>query len=270
MKVVLDGQGGDELLAGYARFVLPVRARPRCAGPGRARARRASCPTWAGSRAAAASGSSRGRRSRPRQRALGLPPWVRRARRCGATSRAPRPRARGRERPYRSALNNALWNELRREGLPEVLHAEDALSMAFSVESRTPFLDHRLVELCFSLPYTDKIADGWTKSLLRRALADEMPRGDPRAAAQARLPGAGRRVAPARRHVAARCASCCSTARTPRPRHLRPPPPGARADARTSAARRCTRAHRTGRVWALDHARAVVPAVRRRRAVVTP
>ena len=47
--------------------------------------------------------------------------------------------------------------------------------MAFSVESRTPFLDHRLVELCFSLPYTDKIADGWTKSILRRALADTVP-----------------------------------------------------------------------------------------------
>ena len=47
--------------------------------------------------------------------------------------------------------------------------------MAFSVESRTPFLDHRLVELCFSLPYTDKIAGGWTKSILRRALADAVP-----------------------------------------------------------------------------------------------
>jgi asparagine synthase (glutamine-hydrolysing) len=57
-----------------------------------------------------------------------------------------------------------------------VLHAEDALSMAFSVESRTPFLDHRLVELCFSLPFTDKIADGWTKSILRRALRDDVPR----------------------------------------------------------------------------------------------
>src|SRR5205823_5494765 len=79
------------------------------------------------------------------------------------------------EQPYRSRVNNLLWHELRREGLPEVLHAEDALSMAFSVESRTPFLDHRLVELCFSLPFTDKIAGGWTKSILRRALRDDVP-----------------------------------------------------------------------------------------------
>ncbi|HEY8777862.1 MAG TPA: asparagine synthase-related protein, partial [Gaiellaceae bacterium] len=77
--------------------------------------------------------------------------------------------------PYHSRLNNELWDELTTNGLPEVLHAEDALSMAFSVESRTPFLDHRLVELCFSLPYTDKIAGGWTKSILRRALADAVP-----------------------------------------------------------------------------------------------
>jgi asparagine synthase (glutamine-hydrolysing) len=47
--------------------------------------------------------------------------------------------------------------------------------MAFSIESRTPFLDHRLVELCFSLPYSEKIRDGWTKSLLRRSLAGLVP-----------------------------------------------------------------------------------------------
>jgi asparagine synthase (glutamine-hydrolysing) len=48
--------------------------------------------------------------------------------------------------------------------------------MAFSVESRTPYLDHRLVELCFSLPYWEKISDGWSKSVQRRALRDLLPR----------------------------------------------------------------------------------------------
>jgi len=80
------------------------------------------------------------------------------------------PRARG-PRPFGSLLNNVLWNGLRQHGLPEILHSEDALSMAFSVESRTPFLDHRLVEFCFSLPSEDKISHGWTKSLLRRSMA---------------------------------------------------------------------------------------------------
>lgn len=47
--------------------------------------------------------------------------------------------------------------------------------MAFSVEARPPFLDHRLVEFCFSLPFWEKIRAGWTKHLLRRALAEELP-----------------------------------------------------------------------------------------------
>lgn len=69
-----------------------------------------------------------------------------------------------------------LWDGLRHNGLPESLHSADALSMAFSVESRAPFLDHRLVELCFSLPFDDKISDGWTKHLLRRSLNGLVPR----------------------------------------------------------------------------------------------
>src|SRR5690348_16435520 len=67
------------------------------------------------------------------------------------------------DRPYQSRLNNALWRELRYVGLPELLHADDAISMAFSLESRLPFLDHRLVEFCFSLQYDEKMSEGWTK-----------------------------------------------------------------------------------------------------------
>jgi asparagine synthetase B (glutamine-hydrolysing) len=79
------------------------------------------------------------------------------------------------ERPFASRLNNTLWAELRHAGLPETLHSEDAISMAFSLESRPPFLDHRLVEFCFSLPYDWKMGRGWTKRLLREATADILP-----------------------------------------------------------------------------------------------
>jgi len=79
------------------------------------------------------------------------------------------------ERPYRSHLNNALWREFTTVGLPEALHSVDALSMAFSLETRTPFLDHRLVEFMFGLPYHQKMGDGYTKNLLRRALARDLP-----------------------------------------------------------------------------------------------
>jgi asparagine synthase (glutamine-hydrolysing) len=153
VKVVLDGQGGDELLAGYPRDVLPYLID---------RVRR---------------GASGTRRPVGLLREIAELGKLEASRRWFLLTAARRylrdPRARG-ARPYASMLNNVLWNGLR-HGLPEVLHAEDALSMAFSVESRTPFLDHRIVELCFSLPFHDKISDGWTKSLLRRSLTGVVP-----------------------------------------------------------------------------------------------
>jgi asparagine synthase (glutamine-hydrolysing) len=47
--------------------------------------------------------------------------------------------------------------------------------MAHSREARVPFLDHRLVELAFSLPRELKISQGRTKVVLRRALGDLVP-----------------------------------------------------------------------------------------------
>jgi hypothetical protein len=77
--------------------------------------------------------------------------------------------------PYRSRLNNSLWYELSAAGLPELLRAEDGLGMAFSLESRLPFLDHRLVEFAFRLGFDEKIGGGWTKRILRRATQDLLP-----------------------------------------------------------------------------------------------
>lgn len=47
--------------------------------------------------------------------------------------------------------------------------------MAHSLEARVPFLDHRLVELAFSLPGDELIRNGRTKDIVRRALADLLP-----------------------------------------------------------------------------------------------
>ena len=47
--------------------------------------------------------------------------------------------------------------------------------MINGIEVRMPFLDHRLVEFVFSLPYTYKIRNGYTKALIRDALHDIMP-----------------------------------------------------------------------------------------------
>lgn len=59
--------------------------------------------------------------------------------------------------------------------LPSLLRYEDKNSMAFSVEARLPFLDHRLVELVFSLPFETLINKGWTKYILRKAVSGKIP-----------------------------------------------------------------------------------------------
>lgn len=53
-------------------------------------------------------------------------------------------------------------------GLQDLLRYEDRNSMAFSIESRVPFLDHRLVELSIALKNDWKINNGWTKYILRK------------------------------------------------------------------------------------------------------
>jgi len=55
------------------------------------------------------------------------------------------------------------------------LRYEDKNSMAFSIETRTPFIDYRLVELVFSIPACYKIHKGWTKFLLRESTVGLLP-----------------------------------------------------------------------------------------------
>ncbi|MEO6189616.1 MAG: asparagine synthase (glutamine-hydrolyzing) [Saprospiraceae bacterium] len=74
-----------------------------------------------------------------------------------------------------SDLSQSLYDTLRVSMIPHLLHWEDRNSMACSIESRVPFLDHRLVEFMFSLPNEEKIDHGLTKTLLRRSLKNELP-----------------------------------------------------------------------------------------------
>jgi asparagine synthase (glutamine-hydrolysing) len=60
-------------------------------------------------------------------------------------------------------------------GMQDLLRYEDRNSMAFSIESRVPFLDHRLVEFTLALPESEKIAEGWTKLILRKTIDKKLP-----------------------------------------------------------------------------------------------
>jgi asparagine synthase (glutamine-hydrolysing) len=72
-------------------------------------------------------------------------------------------------------LNERLASDVLRFSTPNLLRYEDKNSMAFSIEARVPFLDHELVEFIFALPIDQKISDGWNRAIYRRAMRGRMP-----------------------------------------------------------------------------------------------
>jgi asparagine synthase (glutamine-hydrolysing) len=65
--------------------------------------------------------------------------------------------------------------EVESTGLPSLLRYEDRNSMAFSVESRLPYLDPRIINLAYTLRADQRIHRGWSKWLLRRAASGTVP-----------------------------------------------------------------------------------------------
>jgi asparagine synthase (glutamine-hydrolysing) len=174
LTVMLDGQGGDELLAGYrASFGYRLsdllrQGRLREATSELAAFGASNGPRWS----AVALGSPHvPERARLAVRAQlrGSARLVHPALRAGSTAPAPNGFA------FPDRLRRHLQLLLTARGLPELLRYEDRNSMAHSLEARVPFLDHRLVELVFALDGGELIRRGETKSVLRRALADLLP-----------------------------------------------------------------------------------------------
>ncbi len=59
--------------------------------------------------------------------------------------------------------------------LPQLLRMEDRSSMAFSIEARVPLLDHNVVELGLALPDHLKVNGGWSKFAVRQAMTGLVP-----------------------------------------------------------------------------------------------
>ncbi len=59
--------------------------------------------------------------------------------------------------------------------LPALLQVEDRVSMAHGLESRVPFLDHPLVEFAATMPSNVKFKDGAMKQVLKDAMRSELP-----------------------------------------------------------------------------------------------
>jgi asparagine synthase (glutamine-hydrolysing) len=176
LTVMLDGQGGDELFAGYrAAYGYRLADLLRQGEVGELRRELGAFWSRHGDRPVEAAGVL----ARPFLPAgLG---GAARARLKGSAALAhpdlrglaPLPESNG--SPFPDRLRRHLAHTLGRRGLPELLRYEDRNSMAHAIEARVPFLDHRLVELAYSLDGGQLIARGETKSVLRRALADLLP-----------------------------------------------------------------------------------------------
>lgn len=77
--------------------------------------------------------------------------------------------------PHRDQLNSILYYNTFMNGLEELLRYADRNAMAHGREVRLPFLQHELVEFIFSLPADFKIRNGLGKWLLRQSMQDYLP-----------------------------------------------------------------------------------------------
>jgi asparagine synthase (glutamine-hydrolysing) len=176
VKVLLDGQGADELLAGYHGFfgayfadllaqgrgvtlLRELGAYRRLHGP---LSRHALATLVRALLPAPLVGGLRGRLT-------GSADWMGKdfRRQWGAPAAEP-----ARTGSHMQAMQRRL---LTGNGLRALLHYEDRNSMAFGIETRLPFLDYRLVEFLCGVDPAHKIRRGWTKAILRDAMAGILP-----------------------------------------------------------------------------------------------
>lgn len=172
LKVMLDGQGADELLCGYERYA----------------------PTWAlevARRAgicAALGGFARvARNSRPGMRGMAalagyvLVPSLRRrviSERIGFMRPAFRDRVMELVAHITSTgrdLHATRVADIREFSLPALLRFEDRNSMAHSIEARVPYVDREVVSCALRLPDAQLLRDGYTKYPLRLLAASMLP-----------------------------------------------------------------------------------------------
>ena len=181
IKVMLDGQGADEMLAGYRPYLnARIAGLIRSGNLPRARA------------LATAAAQMPGTPSANRLLALGvaslLPSGVRTALKSRTSSGRSTDRWLDRawfdkagtdgHHPVTTAttLHQALRRDVNENSLPALLRYEDRNSMAYSIESRVPFLTPHMAELILGLPEQYLLGDdGTTKTVFRAAMRGIVP-----------------------------------------------------------------------------------------------
>jgi len=191
VKVALSGDGADELLGGYNKHYAEYRARR---GGAAVALVKALSPLWSFLPASRDSVfSNRVRQLRRFSQAAGLPAARRYWEWCKFTTgeqarRVMTGESAAADMGYRrrveaavegirddGTLNDVFRADVRLVLANDMLRKVDSMSMANSLEVRVPYLDHRFVELCFSLPAGYKIGAGVRKKILRDAFASIIP-----------------------------------------------------------------------------------------------
>jgi len=168
VKVLLDGQGADELAGGYLYF-LPVAWREASWGER---------IVGAGDLGLTLVGNRHLLHQYPPslilERLRGVPsPRRRIPLRSEFTARFATDAPVWAHPP--NGLNSALRAALKETSLPPLLRYGDHVTMAFGIENRCPFLDHRLVSYVASLPPRLKIRGGTTKWIFRQVARGRLP-----------------------------------------------------------------------------------------------
>ena len=191
-RVVLTGDGGDDVFLGYPRHLLLQRTQgvarrlPRGASDGW-RAIRKGMPALRRIQTAYAPRRLHdGRARRIRRRESGLlrfrPAWVARATPCRSPFDAS-------DTAWsidsaRNALTEYLAYDVRTQFVSEYLVKVDGSTMQFALEARAPFLDHVLWEHAASLPFDVRLRNGELKAVLReiarRRIGEQVARGKKR------------------------------------------------------------------------------------------
>jgi asparagine synthase (glutamine-hydrolysing) len=187
VKVLLDGQGGDEVFGGYAKFRYAYLASLLRSGRLLQFAREAGAMLTQGDLYYVLN-LRRGYRYLPTRlrRLLGvdsllegvlLTDWDRAL--GGESTPATRwwryARAGGSGHTGTSVMQRIQVDDIMMDTLPLLLRMEDRSSMAFSLEARVPLLDHKLVEYGISLPDHLKVHHGWSKFAIREAMQGVLP-----------------------------------------------------------------------------------------------
>lgn len=177
VKVVLSGEGGDELFAGYPKHRMTGMMRTARLVPAGLRSVVAGVlDPRLPARAARARIALRvaGARTEAEQLAQWFAPFTARERELLLHGLDQHEDAPWTDEP-RDAVGRMLAADLR-SWLPDnLLERGDRMSMAASLELRPPLLDHRLVELAFRLPSSVKVRDGVTKWALKQVARRYLP-----------------------------------------------------------------------------------------------